>query len=206
MKLYRAFILLCAIACLVIIFTGNARANVTVNYFDTGQPVEKYQNILSTSKVDMSSVNAVVFVDFKGDWGQCNKDILGATAFNGYYFDNDISYLMFWMCLYKGKYPKSFSKTATYFHEMGHVYDGTIATNTQRELFKKIMHIKNPLWIDTEDYDGSPNEWFADAFMWCAYKVPREWKKQVSLSIYERFWPTNKQFKSICKKVFNVSL
>lgn len=203
MKTYRIFIIFCLAAIIAImLWPHNSSAKINIYSFETGLPIEKYQKKVDNAKVDTSKAVANVYLDTRNNWGYCNSDIIGATAYNGYYFKDDVSYKMFWVCLYHGKYPKEINKTGTFFHELGHVYDETLLTDAKRRKFKKIMRINNPVWMVYSDYDFSPNEWFADAFMWCAYRPDKAWIKNSSQEFYGYFWPTKRQLKAICRKVF----
>ncbi len=77
-------------------------------------------------------------------------------------------------------------------HELGHVYDLTVLSNSDRGQFRRIMKRPHAQW-----WKGNTPlaEWFAEAYAWCA-----RYSRIVSVDDYAiyRFDPTPAQHRSSC--------
>lgn len=76
----------------------------------------------------------------------------------------------------------------TFLHELGHAFDFTVLTDTQRDRFTALLGpARDTLaWWSAED-GKSAGEWFADAYMQCA-RLPRiaaRWGYSVSSGILQ---------------------
>ncbi|MDA0179687.1 hypothetical protein OJ997_05225 [Solirubrobacter phytolaccae] len=84
---------------------------------------------------------------------------------------------------------------AVLLHELGHVYDLTVFSNTDRGRFRKIMRRPHTRW-----WSGTRPlaEWFAEAYAWCSRYARIESVKDYAIYEYD---PTPAQHRQACSLI-----
>lgn len=189
---------------LVFLFPLEAKANDQIlDYSNEVNTVEYYQYLANNSKVKTSSYR--ILLDTKGASNTCGGDVLGSagdikypTATGNFYTEQKT----YFICIAPDIKPK-YSKILTFFHERGHLYELNETTPQQRSKFRRIMGYRWG-WRTNIGYDYPVEEFYADAFAFCAYRPPFEWLRGKKDSEIWSFWPTKRQLKRVCKEVFYV--
>lgn len=164
-----------------------------------------YEELMASSKIP---VDADIYLDLNNKRGDCDGvDTLGATTNVFYYANpNDENSLTaypdkFFVCLANSNWNKYVSKRLVFMHEIGHIHAALTDYGKSYEKFYKIMQ-KSKGWEPLNVINLV--EYYADAFAWCSTSAPFAWKrgKKYDEKYSFVYWPTKKEHKLICKKVF----
>jgi hypothetical protein len=91
-----------------------------------------------------------------------------------------------------GTYPTALTRRYAFLHELGHIFDFTMLSDSDRATF--LATVKRPQWWDTSSKPGG--ELFADAYAFCALN-----RRLLGLDEGYGYVPSRHAFRRVCAMV-----
>lgn len=173
-RISKTSLILVALLSFLVVFTSSAAAKTTL----VGAP-PVFQGYVNNSLAPTPNVSVDFFLAL------CPGSDSSACAYNA--INNNGKYAIYLN-------PQlTADKMWTTLHEVGHIFDYVVMTETSRNLFIKILHETHP-WRSGAN---SPNEKFAEAYALCSLK------KKIKKPVIEGYdlHLTPKQFTQTCKMI-----